>query len=81
MLPSSAYSREKHTKLDLSGAHGGDMRRSKIIESPIVGALNEVEVGASITEVILKHGISRATFIRGSPRTVELPSPSCSRFT
>ena len=38
------------------------MRRSKFTESQIVAALQEVESGVPIAEVIRKHGISRATF-------------------
>jgi len=38
------------------------MRRSKFTESQIVAALQEVEGGVPIAEVIRKHGISRATF-------------------
>lgn len=38
------------------------MRRSKFTESQIVSALQEVEGGVPIAEVIRKHGISRATF-------------------
>lgn len=38
------------------------MRRSKFTESQIVAALQEVEGGMPIAEVIRKHGISRATF-------------------
>ena len=38
------------------------MRRSKFTESQIVTALQEVEGGVPIAEVIRKCGISRATF-------------------
>ncbi len=38
------------------------MRRSKFTESQIVAALQEVESGVPIAEVIRKHGISRGTF-------------------
>jgi putative transposase len=38
------------------------MRRSRFTESQIVAALQEVESGVPIAEVIRKHGISRATF-------------------
>lgn len=38
------------------------MRRSKFTESQIVAALQEVEGGVPVAEVIRKHGISRATF-------------------
>lgn len=38
------------------------MRRSKFTESQIVAALQEVEGGVPIAEVIRTHGISRATF-------------------
>lgn len=38
------------------------MRRSKFTESQIVAALQEVESGVPIAEMIRKHGISRATF-------------------
>ncbi len=38
------------------------MLLSKFTESHIVAALQEVEVGEPIAEVIGNHGISRATF-------------------
>jgi putative transposase len=38
------------------------MRRSKFSESQIVAALQSVENGLPVTEVIREHGISRATF-------------------
>ena len=39
------------------------MRRSKVTESQIVTALQEVEGGVPIAEVIRKHSISRGTFV------------------
>lgn len=42
------------------------MRRSKFTESHIVAALQEVEGGVPIAEVIRKHGISRGPI----PRTL-----------
>jgi putative transposase len=44
------------------------MRRSKFTESRIVAALQEVEGGVPIAEMIRGHGISRATFVTWKSR-------------
>lgn len=44
------------------GAHGRDLRHSKFTESQVVVALQVVEGGVPIAEVIWKHGINRAIF-------------------
>jgi putative transposase len=40
------------------------MRKSKFSESQIVGILKDAESGMAVTDLLRKHGVSKATFFK-----------------
>ena len=40
------------------------MRKSKFIESQIVGILKDAESGVPVVDLLRKHGVSKATFFK-----------------
>lgn len=52
------------------------MWKSKFSESQIVGILKDAESGVPVADLLLKYGVSKATFLKGGVSTAARRCPT-----